>query len=57
MGGAGVVAIALSVLCLVVSFAFDVQSWVNLLGIGFGIVGLVLLGRARKGGGGDGGGL
>ncbi|WP_167853441.1 hypothetical protein [Roseovarius aestuariivivens] len=55
MGGAGVIAIALSVLCLIVSFVFAVPSWVNLLGIGFGIVGLVLLGRARKGGGGDGG--
>lgn len=52
MGGAGVIAIALSVICLVASFAFTLPGWINLLGIGFGIVGLILLGRARKGGGG-----
>lgn len=49
---AGVIAIGLSVICLVASFAFALPGWINLLGIGFGIVGLVLLGRARKGGGG-----
>lgn len=52
--GAGAIAIAVSVLCLVASFAFTLPGWVNLAGIGFGILGLVLLGRARKRGG-DGG--
>ena len=51
--GLGVAAIALSMLCLLVSFIFTVPSWVNLLGIGFGLVGLLLIGRGRKGGGGD----
>lgn len=50
--GLGFAAIALSVICLIVSFAFTVPSWVNLLGIGFGLVGLLLIGRGRKGGGG-----
>ncbi|MEO1138946.1 MAG: hypothetical protein AAFW87_05765 [Pseudomonadota bacterium] len=50
--GLGVAAIALSVVCLIASFAFPVPSWVNLLGIGFGVVGLLLIGKGRKGGGG-----
>lgn len=46
----GVIAIFLSVACLVASFVFSVPSWINLVGIALGIVGLVLLGLGRKGG-------
>ncbi len=48
----GLIAIALSILCLIGSFAFAAPPWVNLLGIGFGLVGLLLIGRGRKGPGG-----
>lgn len=48
----GILAIALSVLCLVVSFVFAVPAWINLAGIALGIIGLVLLGLRRRGGGG-----
>jgi membrane-bound ClpP family serine protease len=51
MGGTmntGVIAIGLSIICLVASFAFALPGWINLVGIGLGIVGLVMLGRARK---------
>jgi hypothetical protein len=50
----GVFAILLSVACLVASFAFSVPSWINLVGIALGIVGLVLLGIGRKKDGGGG---
>lgn len=52
--GLGLGAIVLSVVCLIVSFTFTVPSWVNLLGIGFGLAGLLLVGKGRKGGGGGG---
>ena len=51
MGKAGGIAVILSVICLVASFAFALPGWINLLGIGFGLLGLILLGLARKGGG------
>ena len=49
----GLIAIALSILCLVAYFAFAAPPWVNLLGIGFGLVGLLLIGKWRRGGGGS----
>ena len=50
--GLGTLAIVLSVVCLVVSFVFTVPAWVNLVGGGFGLVGLILIGLSRRGGGG-----
>lgn len=48
--GLGIAAIAVSIICLVASLGFGVPVWVNILGVASGLVGLVLLGRARKGG-------
>ncbi len=47
----GIAAIALSIICLVASLGFGVPVWVNIVGVVSGIIGLVLLSRARKGGG------
>lgn len=47
----GIICIVASVLCLVASMGFGAPVWVNAVGFFTGIVGLVLLGRARKGGG------
>lgn len=49
----GVIAIALSVLCLLASFTLPVPSWINLVGIGLAIVGLALTGLNRKKGKGE----
>ncbi|WP_338550692.1 hypothetical protein [Roseovarius phycicola] len=49
--GLGVALIALCVLCLIASFVFTVPAWINLMGILFGIAGLVMIGKGRKGGG------
>ena len=46
--GAGLAAIAVSILCLIAALAFGAPVWVNLVGLLAGILGLVLLGRARK---------
>ena len=48
--GLGTLAMGLSVVCLVVSFVFTVPAWVNLVGVGFGVAGLILISRRRKGG-------
>lgn len=50
----GVAAIALSVICLIASFVLDVPPVVNLVGIGLGIAGLLLLGISRNKDGGNG---
>ena len=47
----GVIFIALCILALVASFVMTLPGWINLLGIAFGVVGLLLIGRKRKGGG------
>ena len=52
--GLGTLAVVLSVVCLAVSFVFTVPAWVNLVGVGFGVAGLILISRGRKGGGGGG---
>lgn len=48
--GLGIAAIAVSIICLVASLGFGAPVWVNILGVAAGLVGLVLLGRAKKGG-------
>lgn len=48
----GVIAIAVSILLLVVSFVLAVPGWVNLVGIASGVIGLILLKLGRKGDGG-----
>lgn len=47
----GMAATAVSIICLVASLAFGALRWVNIVGVANGLVGLVLLGRAKKGGG------
>mgnify|MGYP001577124915 CR=1 FL=1 len=44
----GIIAIALSVACLVARVGFGAPVWVNAVGIGLGLVGLFLIGRGRK---------
>lgn len=46
----GIAAIVVSIVCLVASLAFGAPVWVNVVGVVTGIAGLVLLGRAKKGG-------
>lgn len=46
----GIAAIAVSILCLVASLGFGAPVWVNIVGVATGLLGLVLLGRARKSG-------
>jgi hypothetical protein len=50
--GLGIAAIAVSIICLVASLGFGAPGWVNIVGVATGIAGLVLLGRAKRGGGG-----
>lgn len=47
----GLIAIGVSVVCLLASFTMGTPVWVNAIGFFAGIVGLFLLGRARRGGG------
>ncbi len=49
----GVILIALSVICLIASFVLNVPPLVNLVGIGLGLAGLLILGISRKKGGGQ----
>ncbi len=49
--GLGTLAIVLSVVCLAVSFVFTVPAWVNLVGVGFGVAGLLQISRSRRDGG------
>ena len=46
--GLGIAAIAVSIICLVAALGFGAPVWVNIVGLATGILGLVLLGRARK---------
>jgi hypothetical protein len=46
----GIAAIVISVICLVASLGFGAPVWVNVVGVVAGLVGLFLLGRAKKGG-------
>ena len=46
--GLGFAAIAVSILCLVASLAFGTPAWVNMAGVVTGLVGLILIGRAKK---------
>lgn len=46
----GIAAIAVSIICLVASLGFGAPVWVNVVGVVTGLAGLVLLGRAKKGG-------
>lgn len=46
----GIAAIAVSIICLVATLGFSAPGWVNILGVVTGVLGLFLLGRARKGG-------
>lgn len=43
-----VVAMGLSILCLFGSLVFALPIWINAVGIGLGVIGLILLERARK---------
>lgn len=47
----GLIAILISFVCLVGSMTMGLPTWVNGVGFFAGIVGLVLLGRAKKDGG------
>lgn len=46
----GIAAIAVSIICLVASLGFGAPVWVNIAGVATGLLGLILLGRAKKGG-------
>lgn len=48
----GIGLVVISILCLVAALGFGAPLWVNILGFVSGIVGLVLLSRAKKSGGG-----
>jgi hypothetical protein len=50
IGTIGIAAIIVCVLCLVASF-FGAPPVTNLVGLAAGVVGLIMLGRAKKSGG------
>lgn len=47
----GLAAMILSIVCLIGSLMFATPVWVNFAGMALGIIGLVILGKASKGGG------
>ena len=47
----GILLIAVSILCLIAALGFGAPVWVNILGLVAGLAGLVVLGKAKKGGG------
>jgi hypothetical protein len=49
--GLGVIALILSVLCLIATLGFGAPIWVNIVGIALGFAGLFLLGKGRRGDG------
>lgn len=47
----GIIAIVISILCLGGALFFSAPVAINVIGLVSGVVGLILLGRAKKGGG------
>jgi len=47
----GLIAIAISLVCLLASLTMGLPVWVNGVGVIAGIAGLVLMGRGKSGGG------